>query len=202
MNLFLNSVEFTSNVNPIKSGFKVDFTKSICVLVGDNGVGKSTILESLADHFGFKDDTYMKRNSLKKNIVVNSNGEFPFKYIDFHGGDKKFSGSFGDDMMLQIAQMRASSGQVNLSLLGRSKFNEFSNGLVILDEPCRGLSLKNQAGVSNLVRNLAFIKGCQVILTTHSDVILRKLNGFAQYFSVEKMCDITYEDYVSSQNIN
>jgi len=197
--LFLNSIEFTSDLKPIKSGFKISFNKEITVLVGNNGVGKSTILEALSDFFGFKDDTYLKRSRLKDNISVSKKGDFPVKYIDFHGHDKKYAAAFGDNMLLQLAQMKASSGQSSIALLNNAKFNDFGNGLILLDEPCRSLSIKNQYNISRLIINLSKVKNCQVVLTSHSSIVLESLKDIAQFFSVESGEDISYKDYILSQ---
>lgn len=198
-NLFLKSVELTENVEPLKKGFKVNFNKSICVLVGDNGVGKSTVLECLGTYFGFKDDTYLKRSKMGDKIIVDKLESFPIKYLDFHGGDKKFSGAFGDDMILQMQQMRASSGQCTLALVNSGKFTDFNGGLILLDEPCRGLSLKNQSGIGNFVKNFVKFRDCQIVLTTHSLVILKSLASIAQFFSIEMGADISCAEYIGSQ---
>ena len=91
--ILIKSVEIISDIQPLKIGTKVEFTKPICFIVGDNGVGKSTLLDCIADEFGVKDTTFLKRSKMKSHIKIEKvDTKFPFKFIDFHGDDRKFSG--------------------------------------------------------------------------------------------------------------
>jgi predicted ATPase len=104
--IYIRSVEVTSDVFPLKAGLKLDFNKNITIIVGDNGVGKSTLLECIRDHYGYVDDTYLRRQGMKKHIKIDTVSEkFNFTYIDFHGDDRKFAGSFGNDFNMQLQQM-------------------------------------------------------------------------------------------------
>lgn len=146
-NLYIKSVEVISDIFPLKAGVKLNFNKKLTIIVGDNGVGKSTLLECIRDHYGYVDDTYLRRQNMKKHIKLDTiPDKFNFTYIDFHGDDKKFAGSFGNNISLQLQHMKASSGQVSISLLNSTFANidKVRNGVVILDEPCRGQSIKNK----------------------------------------------------------
>lgn len=200
-NIYIKSVELIKDLTPLKAKTRIDFNKSITVIVGDNGVGKSTLIECICDEFGHKDETYLKRPGMKSNVNIELSADKPgLKYIDFHAHDRKYAGSFGSDISLQMMHMKASSGQVSISLINKLFGNKDSlkNKLVILDEPCRGQSVRNQIRVSKLITGLVGI-GCQVILTTHSFLILRELRETAQYYDITKNADTTYDDYISEQ---
>lgn len=49
--MLIKSVDVISDVHPLKAGLKIEFKQPLCFIVGDNGVGKSTLLECIADHF-------------------------------------------------------------------------------------------------------------------------------------------------------
>jgi predicted ATPase len=201
-NIYIKSVEVISDVNPLKAGVKVDFNKNITFIVGDNGVGKSTLLECIRDYFGYVDDTYLRRMDMKQHIKIDKvSDNFNFTFVDFHGDDKKFASAFGSNIGLQIQQMKASSGQVSISLLNNALGNieKVKNGVIILDEPCRGQSLRNKWNVVRLINGLTERFGCQVILTTHSDTILSAFKDKAQYFDIVANKDTTYTEYILSQ---
>jgi predicted ATPase len=95
--------------------------------------------------------------------------------------------------------MKASSGQVSISLLNTKLLN-VKNSLVILDEPCRGLSIKNKLKLLSVINNL-LVNNCQVILTTHSYILLNEFKYTAQYFDISKGQVTTYKDFIKSQLI-
>lgn len=199
----ITSIEVIKDVNPLKKGLKIDFNRSVCFLVGDNGVGKSTIMDCLADKYKYKDDTYLKRPGIKRNIKVETiDQDFKVGYMDFHASDKRFAGAFGEDIGLQMGHMRASSGQVSISLLNKviTKLKEYKSGVIILDEPCRGMSIRNQLLVASIIRKFVEQAMCQIIVTSHSALILTEFAGLAQYFDVGKGCEVTFDEYYMDQS--
>lgn len=88
-----------------------------------------------------------------------------------------------------------------ISLLSNafSNIDKVKNGLVILDEPCRGQSIKNKWNVVKIINGLTNRFNCQIILTTHSDTILKAFKDNAQYYDIEKNQNTTYKDFMISQ---
>lgn len=198
--IYLKSLEFIKEQNPLPAGYKITFNKPITVLVGDNGVGKSTITDAIGQHFGEKDDTYLKRDATSILKIDKLDTKFPYKFVDFHGGDKKFSSSFGDDISLQMFHMKASSGQVSLSLIQSANFKEFKDGLIVLDEPERGLSIRNQRALGKMLGQISFYKNCQLIMTCHSEIVLKALSEIgAEFFEVKERKIVTYDEFLKMQ---
>lgn len=200
MSRFLHSIRFLEDVAPLKAGYVAEFDANLTFLVGDNGVGKSTILDCLMDHFGVEDDTYLKRRNLAKSVDISVAPGCKAVCLDLHGGDRKFAGAFGKNLGLQIQQMKASAGQSTLLQLLEAKPREIKDSLVLLDEPCRGLSIRNQIVVSRMIEMLVQ-NGNQVVAVTHSVIILESFSGKgkAQFFDVSKRHTVDYLSYFTEQ---
>jgi predicted ATPase len=141
---------------------------------------------------------------MKKNIKINisdNKQDCKIGYIDFHADDSRFSSSFGENMTLQLSQMKASSGQVSMLIMTNKLKNveKYKDGLIIFDEPCRGMSMKNQLKIANFIIKLHIKLNCQVIVTTHSLLILKKLADIAQFYDVSKMVDTDFNAFYTEQ---
>lgn len=196
--IFLKELEIISDVIPLKAGMKLSFSKSICFLLGDNGTGKSTLLDCMADHLGHEDKSYLKRRKLGEHVKMKVKKGVGSVYLDLHQSDHKFSSSFGDDIALQIHQMKASSGQTTLLSLLKIDPTKIVDKIIILDEPCRGLSVRNQWVVSQMLRQMAE-RGNQVIVVTHSTLIMRELKPLAQFYDVVSGRNVDYDLHLSEQ---
>ena len=167
-------------------GDEIEINKPLLILVGLNGCGKSTVLDCIREEFGIKDDTYIKGTFPKGTFTLKkSTTPFETKYHDFHGGDKKFSGTFGDDIQGQLAAMKASSGIGNLLQFNNTNIKASRNSLILLDEPDRGMAIKIQRQFGLMLTEMSMIRGNQIIVSTHSEQIMDMGELFGQIYSVE-----------------
>ncbi len=202
--MLLDKIRFKEAIITIPKDFELEFKSKITLLVGDNGCGKSTILDAIRSHFEIADPSYMKRDYRSLEVSPEIAKE-SVMYFDSHAMDKKFSGTFGDDMNLQLKTMRLSSGQGLLTQMIERGFFKAKKKVIILDEPCRGLSLKKQYLLFEGFMQSCMINDNQLILSTHSEVFMRlaKLDPCIHYscslFSVEAMRYMTYEEFIESQ---
>ncbi len=49
--MYIKSLEFIDDHRQFKKGDKIEFSKNMNILVGPNGIGKSTILRAIYDYF-------------------------------------------------------------------------------------------------------------------------------------------------------
>ena len=184
--LLLSNIEFNQDYRTFKKGDVIKIEKPFLALVGLNGCGKSTILDCIREEFGVADNSYMKGTFAKGTFSVEKSKEkFETKYHDFHSGDKKYSGSFGDDISGQVAAMRASSGIGNIIQFGNTLIKSAKNSLILLDEPDRGMAIKIQKQFSLLFLDMVISGKNQIIVSTHSEYIMDVAELFGQIYSVE-----------------
>jgi predicted ATPase len=184
--LFLNKITFNQDYRTFKKGDVIEIKKPFLALVGMNGCGKSTILDCIREEFGISDNSYMKGTFPKGTFDIEKSKEkFETKYHDFHSGDKKYSGTFGDDMQGQIAAIRASSGIGNLIQFKNTKIRTSVSSLILLDEPDRGMAIKIQNQFSLMFMDMVILGKNQIIVSTHSEQVMDMAELFGQIYSVE-----------------
>lgn len=185
----IDNTSFPFSLPIFKNGLELDFDKPITFIIGNNGAGKSTFLESLAVNAGFnvlggnKNHCYnnlenydnlkladnMKlywRLKTSKGFFFRAESFFNFAgYLDelaIENGKEVFSAYGGKSLQKQ------SHGESFLSLFS----NKFTEGLFILDEPETALSAERQLLLISLLNDLALRGKCQFIIATHSPLLI------------------------------
>jgi predicted ATPase len=64
--------QYPFNVPPIASLETIEITSRVCFFVGENGTGKSTLLEAIAAHYGFGREDGNRNFSLETTTSVRS----------------------------------------------------------------------------------------------------------------------------------
>jgi len=219
MNNFLTKISIASSKErnfpyslPIfKNGMNLNLDKPITFIVGNNGVGKSTFMESLAYCIGFnvlggnKNHTYncddnFDNLKLAKNLkltwrIKTSKGFF-FRaesffnfagYLDnlaFENGKEVFAAYGGKSLQKQ------SHGESFLSLFK----NKFKEGLFILDEPEAALSAERQLSLISLLNELVNSNKCQFIITTHSPILITTPNSKIYEIENDSISEKSYQE--------
>lgn len=182
----IRKIKFIKDCRTFKKDEEIAIRKSLLVLVGINGCGKSTILDCLRDELGAKAGSVYKSTSMKGYLELDKNDKpFDTKYYDFHSGDNKFNGTFGDDMMGQIQAQHSSSGIGSLLQFNNTGIKNMTDGLILLDEPDRGMAPKLQHSFAEMITKMTFFGGNQIIVSTHSTYIMEIAELYGQIYSVE-----------------
>lgn len=194
-----NNEKFPFSMPIFKNGLTINFTSPITFIVGENGTGKSTLLENIAYKVGFNilggnknhmyDDLSNRDNiklcdEMKLSWRLKTSKGFFFRAESFFN----FS-SYLEDMALENGRSmftsyggkslkKQSHGESFLSLFK----NNFKEGLFILDEPEAALSVEKQLALISIIDNLAK-NGCQFIIATHSPILITCPNS--QIFEIE-----------------
>lgn len=171
----------------IKSLSNLNFHPKVTYIIGENGSGKSTILEAIAAAYGFNPEGGTKNFSFSSN---DTHSELQ-NYIKLIKGIKKPSDGFFlraesfynfatnvEQLNREVPGLFASYGGRSLheQSHGESFFAVFmnrfrGNGLYILDEPEAALSPSRQMAMISRMHDLVE-QDSQFIIATHSPIIM------------------------------
>jgi predicted ATPase len=193
----------------------------ICFFAGENGTGKSTLLEAIAAHYGFGREGG-NRNFRNDSTESNRSIDPLVKALRLSFDDRTGAGFFlrAESFFNTASHIDAldkepgagppiSAFYGGRSLHSRSHGETFftvldlkfrRNGLFLLDEPEAALSPQRQLSFLVLIHDvLREFKDAQFIISTHSPVLLAYPKAQIVSFDEEKIRDVDYEQTGSFQ---
>lgn len=192
----IKSIEFKKEFRSFKKGERYDFNSGVNLLVGDQGCGKSTMIELIRSalekdrSFNESDSTYRAKSiksQFKVEDLVTIEAEKDAKIVafDFERESPRDMSALHYDMLeMQLFAMKASHGQGNLAslnmLMERISKERDSIGTVLLDEPDAALSPRNCYGLLNILNALASKWNKQVIVSAHNPILIKGRHPFAK----------------------
>ncbi len=184
-----DSNSYPFNIPALKNITKVELHPNVTFIIGENGTGKSTLLEALAVQYGFNAEGGSKNFSFStqrtesplsecirigKGIIAPKDGFF-LRAESFYN-----AASYLDLLQKEDPQKRALKAYGNKSLHeqshGESFFALFTNrfgghGVYLLDEPEAALSAQRQLAFLVRLHELVNMKS-QFVIATHSPLLL------------------------------
>ncbi len=196
---YLNNIAF---VKKLKKGETIKFDNSVTFFIGENGSGKSTILEALAVHMGFNAEggsknfcfstratEYELANSITVSRKYYPEDGFFFRAESFYNVATNIE-ELGFPGYGETSLHEQSHGESFISLI----LNRFSGkGLYILDEPEAALSPTSQMTLISCMANLVENES-QFIISTHSPIILAYPNATIYEVSTEGIKKVEYKE--------
>ena len=191
-------VQFLNDMKVLKLNQDVTF------IVGENGIGKSTLVEAIATCAGYNAEGGSKNFDFETRQTVSSLNHYINVIKKAYEKDGFFLraetfynvASQVDDLQLDLegyggkSLHKQSHGESFLSII-KNRFR--GNGLYILDEPESALSPLSQLGLLAEINRLVN-ENSQLIITTHSPILLAFPNAVIYQVTLDGIEKISYED--------
>ena len=188
----------------IRDGLELEFTTPITFLVGENGSGKSSILEGLAWSVGFG----AQGGSRDHQFVEASDGHALGRALYLAWRQRTTEGFFlRAETFFNFATHLEESGTLFSRFGGSSLHNRshgeaflalfehrFEDGLFILDEPEAALSPQRQLAFLRILHQLTAPRIAQFIIATHSPILLTFPGARVLSLDDAVIREVSYED--------
>lgn len=212
-NLFIQGVLFEWNeiepnsyirtIESLRDVEKIEFQSPVSLFVGENGTGKSTLLEAIAVAHGFNPEggtknyvfsTYDSHSELCDAIRI-AKGYRKEKWGYFLRAESFYNVATQEEKYADIAHpsMQYHKKSHGESFLDLAQDNIKSNVLYLLDEPEAALSPQRQLTLLTQIYKCAN-DGAQFIIATHSPILLGIPNAQIFCFDNGKIHTCTYEE--------
>lgn len=209
-----NIHQYPFSLNIIKNLKEIVFPTQITFFVGENGTGKSTILEAIANKAGFgseggskninfktsEEKTYSGVQKLAENITLS--WRLKPKYGYFFRAESFFNiANYIDSLAQSDRKAYDPYGGKSLheqshgeSFLSFFKHSLSDNSFFILDEPEAALSPQRQLSLMVIINELCKRSHAQFIIATHSPILLAYPNATIYSCDSEILKPISYFD--------
>lgn len=187
----------------------IAFNTPITLFVGENGTGKSTLLEALAQPCGI----HIWRDAERRRFQYNPYENELHRYLSIEWTTERVYGSFfGSNIFRHFAQLldewaAADPGQLDYfggkslmtqshgqSLLSFFRSRYHIKGLYLLDEPETALSPCSQLDLLDILTETAKVSEAQFIIATHSPILLACPGAVIYTFDDSHIKQIAYEE--------
>lgn len=199
--------DFPFNLPIFKNGLDLRLKTNITFFVGENGTGKSTLMESIADKCDFnlsggnrnhsydfhKTESTLSeyltlswKTKINQGFFMRAESFFNFAtYVDeVATRDPRILDAYGGKSL-----HKQSHGEAFLALF----HNHFDKGIYILDEPESALSPQRQLALLSIIHKLEETGKAQFIIASHSPILL-SYPGATIYSLDNNLEKINYKD--------
>ncbi len=197
------------NIRLFRTTTDIPFHSPVTFFIGENGTGKSTLLEALAQKCGI----HIWRDVIKTRLEINPYEGELYRFLAVQWTDGAVSGSFfGSEVFRDFARyldewavadprilryfggkslMTQSHGQSLMSLF-RARYQ--IKGLYLMDEPETALSPKSQIELLKVIKDMGDAGHAQFIIATHSPILLACPGADIYSFDNSPLKTVEYED--------
>ena len=198
---------YLRDISALKGFSRLAFESNVTFFAGENGTGKSTLLEGIAVAYGYNPEggtknyhfsTYQDVSELEEAIRLvkgyrKRNSGYFFRAESFFNVATVTKLQYNDDGRLPDYHAQ-SHGESFLTFLQ----DEAREGVYLMDEPEAALSPQRQLTLMRHIYYMA-MEGSQLIIATHSPILLGLPGARILSFSDDGIQPIRYEETESYQ---
>lgn len=180
----LRSIVFKKDFRVFKQNTKIQFRPGVNLLVGDQGTGKSSVLELL-----------MNRKNQRDAVLTIDCDYTEIIFHDFEHDNPRISkGYFRDDLSIemQVGIKFCSHGEFVMAFLKTMKEKGM---LFLLDEPDQALSPRSCYKISKLFQEVVE-NGSQLVASVHNPIVI---SSQKEVFDFELLQWVSPMDYLERQ---
>ena len=188
----------------LADGLSLDLTAPVTFFVGENGSGKSSLLEALAWSTGFG----MHGGSRDHRFEADTEGHALGRALALGWRQRSVDGFFLRAETFHTFSTYLESVESNWTRYGGRSFHErshgeaflalfehrFEDGLYLLDEPEAALSPQRQLAFLRIVHHLASQRIAQFVIATHSPILLSLPGATVLSFDGGKIQPVDYRE--------
>jgi predicted ATPase len=197
------------NIGTLNATPELAFRRPVAFFVGENGTGKSTLLDAITRRCGIHIWDKPRRHLSHSNpyetkladylTVTWANGSVPgslFRAETF----REFADFLDDVALCDPGRLRYHGGRIlNTLSHGQAILSYFSGryhieGLYLLDEPESALSPRSQVALTTILREAEAGGHAQFIMATHSPILLAYPGAQVFSFDSGRIEEVEYED--------
>lgn len=180
----IESVKFIKDFRCFKKGDEFEFRSGVNLLVGEQGSGKSTILNCIRDIASKTHDPKIEISATPIAMMA----------FDFEKDCSRGKSQFRDDVsyMSQVALIFSSHGQANNAILRSLEIEKHK--LFVVDEPDMALSIRSCRKLVDTFKK-AVENECQVLAAVHNPIVI---SAFDDVFSLEHRKWMKSHDFIDS----
>ncbi len=204
----VNPGKFPFSIPILSQGLNLDFSSNVTFFVGENGSGKSTILEAIASGCGFNhsggnrnhsysssDDESDLASALRLSWMPKVTNGFFMRAESFYNFATYIDEIAAEDSSILQGYggkslHHQSHGESFLSLF----VNHFNRGIYILDEPEAALSPNRQLSFLALIHQLEASGKAQFIIASHSPILLSYPHSVILSLDGDEISQVTVQE--------
>jgi len=204
---------YLQHIPSFSNGLRLELKNNVTFFVGENGSGKSTVLEAIAEHCGFSLRGGNRNHNLKTGWRFEGYETPLADYLQLGWTPKRITEGFFMraesffNFASYIDELAVDDGRILRAYGGRSLHeqshgesflnlfnNQFESGIYILDEPEAALSPSRILAFMAVINTLDKSGRAQFLIATHSPMLICYPGATIYQFDDTGVRETTYQD--------